>query len=428
MRILHFADLHIGVENYGHIDPETGLSTRLLDFLQALDEVVEYALSQNIDLVLLAGDAYKSRDPNQTHQRELAKRLATLSSAGIPIFLLLGNHDRPNAIGRATAIEIFDTLQVPNLYVGDEIKTYVVETPKGSLQITALPWPRRSMLFSREDTRSLSVEEVNERIQDLFTRGIQQAAERLDPEIPAILTGHITVSGATLGSERSMMLGQDHFLLPSSIHLPAFDYIALGHIHKHQVLRENPLMVYSGSLQRVDFGEEKDPKGFCVIDLDPSRIQGRRLVDFRFQQVNARNFTTIDVNVPKESRNPTQDILHAIDRHNVSGAIVRLRISLTAEQSTILRDGDAAIRDALKDAHYIASINKQVAEERRSRLPPDTVNGLGPLKALALYLQSRETRPQRQEKLLQYARRLVEEEESDQEMGQVSLLKSDNER
>ena len=317
---------------------------------------------------------------------------------------------------------------MPNLYVGDEIKTYVVETPKGSLQITALPWPRRSMLFSREDTRSLSVEEVNERIQDLFTRAIQQAAERLDPEIPAILTGHITVSGATLGSERSMMLGQDHFLLPSSIHLPAFDYIALGHIHKHQVLRENPLMVYSGSLQRVDFGEEKDPKGFCVIDLDPSRIQGRRLVDFRFQQVNARNFTTIDVNVPKESRNPTQDILHAIDRHNVSGAIVRLRISLTAEQSTILRDGDAAIRDALKDAHYIASINKQVAEERRSRLPPDTVNGLGPLKALALYLQSRETRPQRQEKLLQYARRLVEEEESDQEMGQVSLLKSDNER
>ena len=428
MRILHFADLHIGVENYGRIDPETGLSTRLLDFLQALDEVVEYALSQNIDLVLLAGDAYKSRDPNQTHQRELAKRLATLSSAGIPVFLLLGNHDRPNAIGRATAIEIFNTLQVPNLYVGDEIKTYVVETPKGSLQITALPWPRRSMLFSREDTRSLSVEEVNERIQDLFTRGIQQAAERLDPDIPAILTGHITVSGATLGSERSMMLGQDHFLLPSSIHLPAFDYIALGHIHKHQVLRENPLMVYSGSLQRVDFGEEKDPKGFCVIDLDPSRIQGKRLVDFRFQQVNARNFTTIDVNVPQESRNPTQDILHAIGRHNVEGAIVRLRISLTAEQSTILRDGDAAIRDALKDAHYIASINKQVAEERRSRLPPDTVNGLGPLKALALYLQSRDTRPQRQEKLLQYARRLVEEEESDQEIGQVPLLKSDNER
>ena len=95
MRILHFADLHIGVENYGRIDPETGLSTRLLDFLQALDEVVEYALSHNIDLVLLAGDAYKSRDPNQTHQRELAKRLATLSSAGIPSLSSVGEPRSP---------------------------------------------------------------------------------------------------------------------------------------------------------------------------------------------------------------------------------------------------------------------------------------------------------------------------------------------
>jgi len=121
MRILHFADLHIGVENYGRVDPETGLSTRLMDFLAALDEVVEYALTQDVDLVLLAGDAYKSRDPNQTQQRELAQRLAKLSSAGIPVFLLVGNHDLPHAVGRATAIEIFNTLQVPNLHVGDQI-------------------------------------------------------------------------------------------------------------------------------------------------------------------------------------------------------------------------------------------------------------------------------------------------------------------
>ena len=54
MRILHFSDLHIGVENYGRIDPQTGLSTRLIDFLASLDQVVEYALTENVDLVLLA--------------------------------------------------------------------------------------------------------------------------------------------------------------------------------------------------------------------------------------------------------------------------------------------------------------------------------------------------------------------------------------
>ena len=75
MRILHFSDLHIGVENYGRTDPNTGLSTRLTDFLEALDELVEFALANSVDLVLLAGDAYKGRDPSQTHQRELARRL-----------------------------------------------------------------------------------------------------------------------------------------------------------------------------------------------------------------------------------------------------------------------------------------------------------------------------------------------------------------
>ena len=102
MRILHFSDLHIGVENYGRIDPETGLSTRLGDFLYSLDQVVEFALNESVDLVLLAGDAYKGRDPTQTHQREFAKRLNRLSRAGIPTFLLVGNHDLPAASSRAT--------------------------------------------------------------------------------------------------------------------------------------------------------------------------------------------------------------------------------------------------------------------------------------------------------------------------------------
>ncbi|MEE8158495.1 MAG: exonuclease SbcCD subunit D [Dehalococcoidia bacterium] len=413
MRILHFADLHIGVENYGRVDPETGMSTRLMDFLAALDEVVEYALTQDVDLVLLAGDAYKSRDPNQTQQRELAQRLAKLSSAGIPVFLLVGNHDLPHAVGRATAIEIFNTLQVPNLHVGDQIQTYPVETPKGPLQIVALPWPRRSRLLTREDTRGLSIDQINERVQDLLTQGVKLAADRLDPSMPAILTGHLTVSGATLGSERSMMMGQDHVLLPSSLHLPVFDYIALGHIHKHQILRENPMMVYAGSLQRVDFGEEGDTKGFCVVELDPGRMQGMRLVDFRFQPVHARNFVTVDVRMPEGSEDPTQEVIHAVLRHNVADSIVRVRISLTAEQSTQLRE--AEIREALKEAHYVTSVSRQVEEERRTRIPADTVEGLDPLQALGLYLESRGTDPQRQKKLLEYAQKLVDEELSDQE-------------
>ncbi|MBI2323240.1 MAG: metallophosphoesterase, partial [Chloroflexi bacterium] len=85
--ILHCADLHLGVENYGHPDPATGMSTRLGDFLRAFDQAIDEAVALPVDLVVFAGDAYKSRDPSPTHQREFAARIARLSAAGIPTVL-----------------------------------------------------------------------------------------------------------------------------------------------------------------------------------------------------------------------------------------------------------------------------------------------------------------------------------------------------
>ena len=413
MRILHFADLHIGVENYGRIDSETGFSTRLLDSLNALDEVVEYALTGDVSLVILAGDAYKSRDPSQTQQREFAARLSRLSLAGIPVFLLVGNHDLPHAVGRATTIDIFDTLRVPNIHVGDHIGTHLISTAKGLIQIVALPWPRRSRLLTREDTHGMSLDMINERIQELLALGVKREAEALDPTIPAVLTAHVTVSGATVGSERSMMLGKDHVLLPSNLHIPTFDYIALGHIHKHQEIRENPLMAYAGSLQRVDFGEEGDPKGFCVVDLDPSRVQGSRLIDYQFKQVRARNFVTVSVDVQKDSEDPTNDVKNAILRKNIVDAVIRVQINLTAEQAVHIRE--AEIRDVLKSCHFVAAINQRIAEERRARIASDVTEGLDPLEALSLYFDSRNTDPNRKRRLLKYAQELVQRELSNQE-------------
>jgi exonuclease SbcD len=205
------------------------------------------------------------------------------------------------------------------------------------------------------------------------------------------------------------MLGQDHWLMPGALHLPAFDYIALGHIHKHQVLRQNPTMAYSGSLQRVDFGEESQPKGFCLIDLDPALPQGRRMTSFQFREVKARTFLTIEVDVPKSSDDPTTHVLHTISRYHVADSILRLRINLTADQNLHLRD--TPLRDALKDVHVIAAIYRNVEEERRTRIAPDVAEGLPPLKALALYLDSKNTDPTRKEKLLTYARRLLEEDQ-----------------
>ena len=413
MRVLHFSDLHIGVENYGRTDPATGLSTRLGDFLDALDELVEYALANGVDLVTLAGDAYKGRDPSQTHQRALAQRLRRLSAANIPTFLLVGNHDLPAATGRAHSVEIFSTLEVPNVYVGSRLGSQVVPTPAGPLQVLSAPWPTRGAMVAREESQGMGIEEIRQEIERRMTQAIAQQAQALDPDVPAILTGHVTVNGATVGSERSMMLGNDHVLNVSAVQQPQLEYVALGHIHKHQVLRLpaaqggdsiGPAVAYSGSLQRVDFSEEGDEKGFCVVDIDPDAPQGRRMTDFRFEKIAARPFVTIDSTVPDNEENPTEFVVRAIERRPVAGSIVRLRLSVSGEQSGRIRDAD--LRAALSPAHYIASISREVTDESRRRLTAEP-GDLEPMAALRLYLESQGIAPERQRILLERAEELM---------------------
>src|SRR5579871_1814748 len=111
LRIAHIADTHIGMENYGRINPETGLNQRLHDFLQSLDEAIDGALKAQVDLLVFAGDVYKTRDPTPTHQREFARRVQRLTSAGVQVVLVAGNHDVPMSAGRATSVDIFRALE-----------------------------------------------------------------------------------------------------------------------------------------------------------------------------------------------------------------------------------------------------------------------------------------------------------------------------
>ncbi len=407
MKILHFADLHLGVESYGRLDPDTGLSSRLLDFLSALDQVVDYALENKVDLVLFCGDAYKSREPSQTQQREFARRIKRLSSSNIPIFLLIGNHDLPNAIGRATTTEIFDTLAVENVYVSNRPDIYRIPTNSGTIQIVSLPWLRRSALLSKEETKNLNFEQINQRLQQVLTDIIAACSSKLDPGLPSILAAHVWVSGAQVGSERLMTIGQEHVLLVSNVANPAFDYIALGHIHKHQVLSQNPPVVYAGSLERLDFSEEEDEKGFYVVEIEPDKETGKRRVSFDFHPVTGRRFLTVNIGIDSPDTDPTSTVLKAIAEQgkDVGDAIIRLNISLPAEHEGQLRDND--IRNALAEAHYFTIARDIRRETRKSRLGW-TAEEITPVEALKAYLESKKVPPERAEILLQYGEKLIQ--------------------
>jgi exonuclease SbcD len=312
MKIIHFADLHLGVESYSRLDPATGLPTRFLDFLRTFDELVDYAIESKAGLVLFCGDTYKTRDPTPTQQREFARRIVRLSEARIPVFLLVGNHDTPNMSGRATATEIFSTLEVENVHVSSKPEVVRISTPGGVVQVASLPWARRSALLSKEDTKSLTLEQINERLQQILTEKVASLAGELDPTLPAVLAAHVWVMGATTGSEKGMTIGQEHMLLPGNIARPEFDYVALGHIHRRHVLRENsPPVVYAGSLDRLDFGDEDIDKGFYVVEIAPDPV--KRKVSYEFHPVQAKKFLTIAIELKAEDADPTAAALRTIN-------------------------------------------------------------------------------------------------------------------
>jgi exonuclease SbcD len=406
MRIIHFADLHLGVESYGHTDPVSGLSSRFIDFLSSFDKLVDYALTNEVDLVLFCGDAYKSRDPSQTQQREFAKRIKRLSEGGVSIFLLIGNHDLPNAIGRATTTEIFDTLAVKNVYVANRPDLHMVQIPNETIQIASLPWLRRSVVLAKEDTKNLDFEELNKKMQHKLTSIIKKIARKTDPSLPSILAAHVWVSGAQIGSEESMTIGQEHVLLPGSIADPAFDYIALGHIHRHQILSDNPPLIYAGSLERLDFGDENDKKGFYLIDIKVDKKNNKKQVLYQFQPIEGRRFLTICINIEPHDSEPTTTIIKEISQYDITDTITRLQISLSQESEGQILDGD--VRNALKDAYYF-TIAKDIKRPSRVRLSEFNTEEITPLTALKAYIENKKFSKSHSRLLLKHGENLIKE-------------------
>jgi exonuclease SbcD len=246
-------------------------------------------------------------------------------------------------------------------------------------------------------------------MQEVLTEVIAAKANELKPELPAVLAAHVWVAGARVGSESSMTIGQEHALMLSNVTHPAFDYIALGHIHRHQVLNQNPPVVYAGSLERLDFSEAEDDKGFYLVEIGDRGTDGKRAVSFDFHPVAGRRFLTISVDIEAGDSDPTATVLKSIadKADEVKDAVVRLTISLPAELEGELRDGD--IRDTLKESHYF-TIARDIRRGSRLRLGGLAAEEISPLDALKTYLESKKgVSPERVRLLLEYGERLIQE-------------------
>jgi DNA repair protein SbcD/Mre11 len=398
LKILHFADAHIDMANYGRRDPQSGLPMRVMDFLKSLDAIVETAISEKVDLVLFAGDAYKDRSPAPTFQREWGRRIMRLSRSGIRTFLLVGNHDLSPALGRANAIEEFMTLEVPNVYVLDRPAYLSAEQIGLPLQMIALPWVSRSGLMAHLGMSGMNSSLVYEELEARLTELVQGWLEQADPHMPTLLTAHASVQGARYGGERTVMLGSDLVLPRSLVCDPRLDYTALGHIHKPQNLNENahPPVIYPGSIERVDFGEAAEDKFFIIAEIEKGKTQAewRRLDGVR---PFVDRFVCLD-----QPEQITERLIDALPEPGMlSGAIVRLTVEYPREWESLLDEG--ALREYLSEAFDFQLVKRPQADVR-IRLPEDqSIGSLTPLELLEKYWESAHAAPEEIQTLLSLA-------------------------
>ena len=402
IKLLHFADAHIDIANYGAHDPRTGLPLRVMDFLKSLDTIVETAIEEKVDMVIFAGDAYKDRNPAPTFQREWGRRIMRLSRAKIPTILLTGNHDIAPSQQRAHAIQEFDTLEVPYVHVVYQPTLLGPNELDGlPVQVLAIPWITRAGVASLLENTPANEKDPNKIIEDAIANLIQTAIQALDPNLPAILAAHASISGAVFGNEQTIKLGRDVLLPPGLVRDPHFDYVALGHIHRFQDLNPDgyPPVVYPGSIERVDFGEVREEKGFVVAEVSKGETH------YTWRKLAIRPF--LDLSVTLEEGDPVREKLLAAlpEEEAMRDAVVRLTISYPSGMEAQI--DEAALREKAHLAFDFRT-SRHPRSDIRARLGESSnTASKTPEELLKMYWDSIHEDPEEQEALIALAQQIL---------------------
>lgn len=389
--ILHLSDIHLGSGfSHGKLNPQTGLNTRLEDFVQALSHCIDRATAQGsfagqvepVDLVLFGGDAFPDATPPPFVQEAFASQFRRLVDAQIPTVLLVGNHDQhAQGLGGASLC-IYRTLGVPGFIVGDRLETHLIQTRPGRVQVVTLPWITRSTLLTRPETEGLCLAELNYLLIDRLRLALEGEIRRLDPEMPTVLLAHVMADTAFYGAERFLAVGRGITVPTALLSRPCFDYVALGHVHRHQVLCDDPPVIYPGSIERVDFSEEKEDKGYVLVELERGKAR------FEFCPLTVRPFRTIEVDVSASS-DPQGDLVRAIAKTPIQDVVVRVLYKLRPDQLEVI--DSTILHHSLQEAHTYTIQPELVSQLTRSRLPELGVGGnIEPLEALRSYLANQE--------------------------------------
>lgn len=406
IKILHFSDAHIDIANYGRRDPVDGLPVRVKDFLASLDEIVDAAMDENVDLVIFTGDAFKDRNPSPTFQREWAKRIHRLSDAKKETIIVVGNHDRSASIAHANALEVYKTLQIPHVHVCSHP---TLLQPKDlndvAINIVVIPWLMREGMM---EYLEMTHEEVRKKevgvYQDLLKATIDEFLEDVDATLPTMLAAHASVESAIFGEEKNISIGGEFILPLSLVKDSRFDYVALGHIHRAQNLNKNnhPPVIYAGSIERVSFGEAKEAKFYMLAEIS----KGETKIDWR-ELKNIRTYLDLSLDL-REEDNLMEKIMNNIPQDDTQkDAVVRMILEYNQEDEPNIDEN--RIRKQFDEA-FSFSLVKRPTIKNRLRLGDDAnIIDLTEDELLKLYWESKNVESEKIQEWIAEAKTIIQQ-------------------
>ncbi|MDN7223527.1 exonuclease subunit SbcD [Providencia stuartii] len=388
MRIIHTSDWHLGQYFF--------TKSRAAEHQQFLTWLIEQVKLHQVDAMIVAGDIFDTGSP-PSYARELYNQfVVSLQQTGCQLVILSGNHDSVSVLNETSSLLAYLNTDVVTSGATPHVITLKNAQGQPGALLCAIPFLRPrdiqlSVAGQSSEEKQLSLQTA---IRDYYQASYQLAEQQrqtMGLDIPIIATGHLTVVGAELtDSVRDIYIGTlDAF--PSAAFPPA-DYIALGHIHRPQVIGQQQHIRYSGSPIALSFDEANQQKSVCLVEFDGRELsQIHQLAIPTFQPLQTLKGSLADI----------QNQLHAL--------------SIKPDTPPVWLDIEVASQDYLADIQQrIESIIKGLPVEvvllRRARKPQN------PQQALANETLNELTAEE------VFLRRLAEESLDDKEKEQRLLV------
>lgn len=326
MKVLHVSDTHLGFSDFQRMDPIEGINQRESDFYDAFRQAVDKAIALKPDVVIHAGDLFDTVRPQNRAIDFALRQMIRLSEAGIETVLISGNHSTPKIKETGSIFRIFEHL--PHIHSVHE--PGVSKVVVGDITVHAVPHS--------------------------VTPALAEVVQGANPS-KATRYNVLVLHAGIMDSKAYKMDELNEQNVPASAIPDGFDYVALGHFHKHMEVR--PGMFYSGSTERLGFGEVGQSKGVIEVDLETGgtkfhELRVRGMLDI--EPIDASKLTSSEILSEARTR------LSAVD---IDDLIVRMVVNDVRPDAYSSLEVPAIRRLASSAMHFEPKINRLEEEGKK---------------------------------------------------------------